>query len=225
MDVFDDKLRISQSDRDEKGKQIDPEERPVERVITTAIPVGLSNGQSVEAFTKGDARGEVPNEVSVTGSAVEFAQGFRGRCRLCKHFDREGFRRWKKDVDLSGDPERRKFLNFLRSKVLGEMYEQTISKHQGPDGDLDVEHAVNEFGICRALSHAFNDLFAVWPDAGCPVADPSGKPIDPAPFTPRDSDAAREGTSSYDTILKTAAGSGPKRSAKRIDVFGSRNRK
>ena len=219
MEIKSDSLNISTADRNEKGTQIDPEERPAERVLGIDVPITLSNGQTVSAYTHGEVADKKDGTVNINGTAIEFAEGYRGRCRLCKHFDNPQFRRWKHDVQLSTDKDRRGVLDFLRSKLLSDGYAAVIDSHQGPDGDLDVEHALMEFGFCRVLSHAYNDMFIVWPDAGCPTEDPTGKPIDPAPFSPRDSDAQREGDAGYDSILKAAQGGPVKRKAQRIDIF------
>lgn len=219
MEITDDKLVISTSDRNEKGTQIDAEEKSAERILETPMDVTLSNGQTVAEYTKGMASGfQNTPQISVAGNVAEFASGFRGRCKWCKHCDRPRFRQWKKDVEFSTNLERRKVLDYLRSKLLGEGYASVVDAHEAKDGDLDVEHALNEFGICQALSHDFNDMFFVWPDAGCPMQDPTGAPME-SRFEPRDGDAQRAGTEGYDRILKAAQGGPVKRKAQRVNVF------
>ena len=219
MEIKSDKLVIQQSDRNEKGTQIDAEEKPAERVMETEIPISLSNGQSVSEFTKGASSGlaHTPS-IAISGTAIEFASGYRGRCKWCKHFDKPRFAQWKKDVEFSTNLERRKVLDYLRGKLLSDGYASVIDQHQGSDGDLDVEHALMEFGICQALSHDYNDMFFVWPDAGCPMEDPKGVPMD-SRFKARDAGAGRAGTSGYDRILKAAQGGPVKRKAQRIPIF------
>ena len=217
MDVKGEKLVISQDDRNEKGQQIDPEERIGERQTITSIPITLNNGQSVEEFTGGAATGEKDITIRATGNAVEFATGYRDQCRFCRHCDVAWFRRWKHDVQVSADPERSKVLNFLRGKILGSVDPEVIGKHPTTEGDLDVEHALNEFGICHALSSEFKDMVFVYPDAGCPLNMPDGTPC-PSFFKPRDTQAAQAGTTGYDNILKAAQGGSPKRKATRVPI-------
>ena len=217
MEISGDQLKVSTADRDENGKQIDAEERTAVRELTTQVDIGLSNNQSVEEYTHGEASSSKTSTIETAGTAIEFAMGFRGRCRLCKHFDHAQFLRWKHDVEASGDLKRRAVLNELRGQILGKGYAQMIDTHQGQDGDLDVEHALNEFGICPAMSEVLSDLVFVWPDAGCPTQTPTGEPFDSL-FVPRDAEAEREGTRGYDSILKAAQGT-TKRKTRKIDLF------
>ena len=218
MEIIGDSLKISTADRDDSGKQIDAEERTIVHELITPVDVTLSNNQSVEQYTHGEASGSKTSTIEASAPAIEFALGFRGRCRLCKHFDHAQFLRWKHDVETSGNLPRRRVLNDLRGQILGKGYAQIIDSHQGQDGDLDVEHALNEFGICPAMSEALSDLVFVWPDAGCPTTDPTGAPFK-ALFVPRDAEAAREGTRAYDAILKAAQGGAPKRKTQKIDLL------
>jgi len=218
MDVKGERIVVSTNDRDDQGKQIDPEERPLEHTREVSIPLSLSNGQTVEQYTKGQASGGLAGSVAGVISAGEFATAARHRCRFCANYDKAAFKKWKADVEASQEPSRMRALNDLRAKIVGTTAPQVINKHSDPQGELDVEHALNEFGICKPLSEILKDMVFVWPDAGCPATYPNGLPFEDK-FKPRSTDAAKAGAAGYDAILKAAQGQ-VKRSTKRIDVFG-----
>jgi hypothetical protein len=223
-------FKISTGQRDENGKQIDPEEKRVERILETSFPVGLqapaeegkapvSIAQTVEQFTGGKAsRFAMPQTVNIVGDAIEFASGMKHRCSLCLNFDNEAFLKWKQKAEW--DPEKRKDL----MQILGQIMEREPEigdQHVGQDGDFDEQHALNCCGICRELTSIFGDECIMWPDSGCPdyrqndLVEPQFRVDFGHLFKPRDRDAITTGNRAYDTILKAAQGT-PTRSAKRV---------
>jgi hypothetical protein len=210
IEIKSDTIVINTSDRDANGKQIDPEEKPAERQMGADIPV-LTTGAG--------AAGVLPQaSITADGTVGQFAMRYKGRCRLCVHFDRKAFLKWKSDVESSGDTERRKVLNALRAQLLSSSDASIADKHQGKDGDLDVEHALKEFGLCRVMQELLKDMVFVWPEAGCPETDPAGIPFK-AMFKPRDEDARRESDAGYDGILQAAKSGAPKRKATKINLL------
>ena len=221
MDLIDKGILVATSDRNEKGTQIDAEEKPAEQVLEGSFPVTMANGQSVADYTKGKAAGfAIPSSVRVTGRSVEFATNFKHRCGLCLNFDNIGFLKWKLRSDL-GTPAQRLEVDALRGQVM-EREPEIGEKHVGADGDFDVEHALNTCGLCRALTSIFKEEAIMWPESGCP--DYRGSDMVPIEqrvdysslFRPRNKEAVADGDSGYDAILKSAQGQ-VKRSTQRID--------
>jgi hypothetical protein len=238
MDVTEKGFLIDTAQRDAKGNQIDAEEKRTEQVLETKIPVTLGKkdeevggvvpiDKSVSDFTGGKMSGlAIPQTVNVVGTAIEFATKTRTRCSLCLNFDNVGFLQWKKRME-EGSKEEWEEVNKIRYQVMDrepEIGEDGLTlgeRHIGKDGDFDVEHALNECGVCPALREATGEVCVVWPESGCPNhTDDELLPIEQRQdysrlFKPRDAEAEKSGIEAYDKILKTAAGT-PVRKAQKF---------
>ncbi|MFA6118139.1 MAG: hypothetical protein WC729_29400 [Sphingomonas sp.] len=228
MDLSNDRLSIDTSHRDAQGKQIDPEEKPAERVLDAEIPITVGGGaagvgaKSASEFTNGAVGDRLIHKptVNVAGTALEFAHGHSHRCCLCKNYNNHRFLEWKHRMMLSPNLRERAEVDFLRSKI----FDGTVSAPEAADGLPDVEWMLNTFAICDALSSIFKEEHIVTPESGCPDyrGEATVKPelqLDfQNLFEPKDADAARISNASYDNILKTAQGAPAPRRAERVKV-------
>lgn len=203
---------VSTHDRDEAGKQIDAEERPAELQQQVPINVTMNNGDLVGQLQQGSS-------INRVGTAAEFASGMAHQCVLCRHFDQQTFRRWKKEAELSSDMRLRRELAQLRAIFLESEAHAAFAHNTGPDGDIDVEGILmSEFGICAAIGEitGIKPTF-VMKNSGCPTyAGPKGEDMTQC-FRAIGREEAATADDIRDTILKTAQGQ-VKRKAFRVPV-------
>ena len=205
MKVLDEKLVVSTDDRNEKGQQIDAEERPAVQEMAVSIPITMSNGQSVSEFTGGKVQGEFAHQptMSIHRTALEFASEWSRRCELCRHFDNEAFLRWVREMESSLQATDRARIDLMRSFLI----EQGMI-FDGPGG---IEEALACWGICRAITDFIpkdKRPYCTWPEFGCP-------PQMPGFFKAQD---RKESERRRDEVLLTAQGGGPKRKALRVEL-------
>jgi hypothetical protein len=226
---------ITTAQRNEKGEQVDAEQKRVERIIETKMPVALQApsepgkapqdlGKTVEEYTGGAAsQFKMPQTVNVVGNAIEFASGMRNRCGLCLNFSNKAFMEWKNRAMWApkGSELRTAYDGLLGQILQREPEINANDEHTGRDNDFDADHALNCCGICLELSAIFKDECIMWPDSGCPdyrtndLIEPEFRVDFGHLFKPRDRDAVSTGNAAYDHILKIAQGT-PTRRAKRF---------
>ena len=204
MDIKSDTLQVLPVTHSPDGKPLEPEERPAQRVLGVAVaPTGhIVPGQPV---TIG-----VPTTINIEGTAGEFAQGFRHQCQSCIHFSPAAWQTLRAKWENSPDLIERKFVNGIRGMLLSSGNAQLAERHMGQDEELDVEHALQAMGLCRALTEIFSDHYRqfapqiIHPLGGCPAQPgPSGEDLTQL-FTPKNRQAARAGAQAYDAVLHAA---------------------
>ena len=213
MEVKDEVIKISSSPVDDQGEHLEPEERPAARTQMTDIPVALGTGP---AGTDTPIQGAVSGAISTQTTAGILASLFRNQCATCRYFDNRGMRAYIKILrsSVSGRLE----LNQIYSELIASRNAEFHDLHTGQDGDFDGDHALMSLGICRALSdisngiHHDNDPVIVTPIGTCPTNFDDGKVLIRTPsnpdgcYRPRDEDAEKFGSRSFDSIMQTAQG-------------------
>lgn len=198
MEFHDDLLAINTSPRDEHGKQLDPEEKPAERVLSFNLPLSSQTGEKLGELKH-------PASVNVSGEVIEFASGYRHQCALCKNFDNALWKRRLHEIECSNSKKDLAELQNLRKLYLEHTDDQLLTMHEAADGDIDMEHLLSQLGICLALTSLYKDVSVVHPAGGCPdYPGPRGEDLS-GMFKPRDADAEKHGTSVYDEILRRAS--------------------
>lgn len=208
--IKDENVLVSTDDRNEKGQQVDAEERPAE--IKQDIPVNVT-GNSGVLF------GQLQNSsVNRVGTAAEFASGMAHQCMLCAHFNQAAFRCWKERAQLSPDPHERVELDELRALFLESSLHASFAHNTGPDGDIDVEGTMmSECGLCAPISEITGINTIVMKNSGCPTyPGPQGEDLTKC-FRAIGKTEQETADDIRDTILKTAQGK-VKRKAYRVPV-------
>lgn len=196
--------------RDEEGNQISAEEAPAARLLGTSIAV-TSGGSVVNNTPLNNSL------VRVQGKVHEFACGVRHQCFMCKNFDRELWQKLYMSWMFDDTTELNKGERLEQKAACIRLRAQLMDHYMGssweplnvePDGDIDIDKEMLEFGICKPLTDQFgpihNEPFIMHPHAGCPT-QVGDIPIDDM-FVPRDSFMQKMGMSFYDQLLKTAQG-------------------
>lgn len=191
MKATNDELIIGHGIPDEKGQPLDPEEQPVDRRLSTALPVTLGNAPGEGKLISLPMR----SNVTVETTAGEIAAEFSRRCELCAHWDQATYRRERRTYD----PDE---LNEQRASVLEIASAKQISDLATAHADAILDASL---GRCHALSHYSPDgRLDIHAHASCPPTGPTGQKI-PAAFAPRH-DAKKITEQIRDRILLTAAG-------------------
>ena len=171
----------------------EPEEVAARRLYQGSTGVSLQGGAEA---------GGIPLQIEAPTTAGEIAAQQQRPCTACAHFDNKCWLATKRAWE-SGDIERRKDLNRIRFAIVGTGNAAISNASEGADGDLDVEHAVNMLGVCRAMTQANGDAVIVHPLGGCP--DTVCGPTQPHGFfSPKDSDVERHGAKLYDAVMQQA---------------------
>lgn len=196
MKIKADLLRIGHGALSPKGEKLEPEEKPVERVLVTDFDANMKSGQHV---------GSIPGSIHYRDTAGDFAQKMRSQCWSCKHFNNDAWRAYRRSVELSDSMERRRELNAIRAALLDTGNAQIQERHTSQEGDMDVEHALSVLGICKAMTETFQDPVIVYPIGTCP--DDVCGPTNPSGlFVPKDIDSEKAGNSAFDQIMRRAQG-------------------
>jgi hypothetical protein len=184
------------------GAPVEPEQRPVQRVVDMPAQVtGSIDGQNV---------GQLKAEVVVEGSAAQAALSERWKCRGCKHWDRREWRRVYRQLnDPTASKTARECLNSLRGGLLMTQ-NAALNKHEDKDGELDVESAIQAMGWCHALNQLWQrdltNFIVTHPQACCPREMQT--PQQPQGLwepNKKELEWARQMNVNYDAILQTAA--------------------
>lgn len=202
MKIKKDFLRIAHGVRNAAGEKGEPEQQPIQRVLTFDAPASLQHAGPV---------GSIPAQVIYETTAGEFAQGLRGRCGHCKNFDKEAFRKYRAACESSSSMTKRAEINALRALYATTHNEAVINRSTaaagpGSDGDMDVEHALTFIGICHPLTEMHRDAvlvdetFGCCPDEVCSPDRPQGL------FVPLDRAAERAGSADFDAVMNQAVG-------------------
>lgn len=199
MKIKADYLRIRNVPFDAEGKPVEPEQQPVQREIQTSFDVtGNMTGQHF---------GSLPSQIIVENHTVQdFVPMARWKCKGCKHFDREA---WKKLMAAWEDPsapiEQRKYLNGIRGMLHETGNADILKRHNDGSGGLDVDHALKTLGICRPMSEIKQAPIIVYPTSSCPIEVCSAE--QPQGFyTPKDREAERQGSEAFDKLMRAAQG-------------------
>jgi len=198
MKIRADLLRVAHVPAMPDGTPVEPEQQPAERRLEGEVGVTGSNGAPL---------GAVGGAIVAPTTAGDLARSARGFCLGCKHFSSED---WKKVVaayQFHPDAEKREELNTLRSALLTTGNVELQNRHLDPEGDMDVEHALSQMGLCRVLTEAHRDVTGVHPISCCPPELCSQeRPM--GAYEPRDKAVERSGSEMYDKILRLAQGKG-----------------
>lgn len=196
-------FKVIPATHDEGGAKLEPEERPMERrLVADGLPISL-NTSGPHLTQPPVARLQHDTVVTIEGTVGEFAHGLRHLCASCTYFDNELWMKRKREWE-TGDISLRKQLNVLRGMLLESQNATIQEMHRGADDDMDVEHALNSLGICRALSEIQQDDIIMHPLAGCPdfAHDAHGNSL----YKPKNREMAQRSTEVYDAIMKAALG-------------------
>lgn len=197
MKIKADLLRVRSVPVDDKGQKMEPEAQPAQRILKTDSEVTTRDGKKL---------GSIPTDIVYETSAGELAQAMRHPCFQCKHFDQKAwfklFRSW---TDPGAPKAMREQLNAIRAALLTTNNAKLADQHVSQEGDMDVEHALSQLGICRVLTEVHNDAIIVHPTGGCPPEICT--PTQPDGFyEAKDKDADRLGSQTFDNVMKLATG-------------------
>jgi len=179
------------------GDKLEPEQMPMQRVMTTDVPASMQGGRTV---------GTIPTEIITETSVGEIASAIRNPCFSCKRFNAVA---WKKLFDRWNDPtspiDERNQLNSIRAALLTTSNAKLQEAHIPEDNDMDVEHAIASLGMCEALTEVLSAPIIVHPTSGCPAeyctpAQPNGF------YKPKDRDHERMGSKVFDNVMRMATG-------------------
>lgn len=204
MELKSDVIRIAPATHTPDGKPLEPEERPAERVIATGAPLSFSTGQKIS-----DSFPSVIHEATTAGA---IAQGVRRLCQTCEYFDNPGWMEFKNKA-IVGSKEDRELINEIRYAIdyATSQDAATRAMHEDEtDGSLDLEHALNAMGFCRAMTEVcsrFEMKFSpqiVHPHASCPdMQGPNGESFSNL-YKPRKGAPQSEAAKAYDAIMRAA---------------------
>lgn len=195
------------------GEKLEPEERPAEIRNYTAMPLVMGSDPRNVSFAGPSLT--VRGVVSVDMVAGEVADALRKRCADCRHYDRKAwmhlYRQWR-----VGSYEEQQKLNALRATASSVGDEDYRQKHMDAEqGEVDVEHAIQDMGICHALTDYWskilgrNEEMLFAPECGCPDEFGPDNTYLGRLFMPRDGGAAKRGAQQYDKVMQAAAGRTP----------------
>lgn len=202
--MSDDKIIIVPATHAPDGSPLEPEERPAMVRTETQSPLalgGVETGAGVATF--------IDHETT----AGVLAETYRNRCATCMHFSIPAWRNLRRRLDTSSNMDHRKFVNEVRAAVEQMLPENERERHVDPQtGDLDLEHALDSFGLCGAITEILSaeqkELTPALqlPEGGCPENNSPGGTFLGALYQPRDVAADRAASQAYDKILRMAEG-------------------
>lgn len=204
MKIRQELLRIATGATHADGTKAEPEEQPIERRIIAESDTAMMNGEKTAS--------NIPVHFVSETNVATMAKKLTAPCSTCKFFDRKEFRKMLAIVEAPGGPMHLKEeVNNIRASLLMSSNANLNEQHSGLEGDMDVEHALNAMGFCRALTEASSDPtdpIVVHPSGCCPAeviteSQPMGF------YSPKDSIAKKQNVSTYDAILKQAQGKLP----------------
>lgn len=195
MKALADTLQIGFGHRDADGTQLEPEEQPVDRILSAPLPVTLGNapgeGTPMDVVMRGNVRAE-----TTAGEVVEL---LGEACLYCAHWDSALYQRERPSYPIDDLNEQRAMI--LETATSEELASVPRERLDFADVILDAS-----MGRCHALSHLSPDgKLDTHARACCPANDPSGNPL-PKCFKARP-EARRTIAGIRDRILRTAAGS------------------
>lgn len=200
MTIVSDTLHVSLETHDINGQRFEPEERPAARVLHVDAPL-------MDQFGK-PLGGQIPTSVAIERPVIEFAQGQRSICGLCKHWDQDAWH--KLFVKISSTKNGISLLNGWRHALMTTGNAAMQQAHPDSDGEgVDADLALRACGMCRPLTEATNRPIVTYPASSCPeflpseagAPDPS-KPF-PLMFENRDLDTERRASGMFDNIMRT----------------------
>lgn len=208
MKVKSDVLKIQTDVRDAAGNKVEPEERPVARVISGVAPVEMSR--------TGKPVGGLKTEVILdAGSVSDFACGIRRLCKDCKYFNQKDWKDAVERIERSSDLVKRQEINCVRAALLMTKNAQLSASFEDQEGDLDVESALMAIGVCDALTDLADELYIVFPQGCCPdsIVKPDGTEIPIVTsqrpdgcFQPVNRTVKKEQNKAYDLLMRAAQG-------------------
>lgn len=189
-----------------KGSGLEPEEAPARHVQSLPLSVNLSNGEPEVESRSGRPALRFPNAAPAISTSVpvtsempagEVAQLWRERCFRCVHFRQEEWRATKRIWE--GAP----MTSEKRRELMGMVNRYASDCHDHPPSTADLleaSHALDNFGICAALTEEAKMISVVHPAACCP----NGKPY----YRDRGPGEKRAASAAYDSVLRAAQGKG-----------------
>lgn len=216
--MSDDLIRVVPATHDvATGEKLEPEERPAAVVSPMRVPLTLGLPTQVQQIPVAPLT--VRSETTYELTAGELAASLRKRCATCAHFDRLGWHKLKREYEHSSRMEHRQFLHDIRATVAAVISTEGETDLVGDLEELEVERALLDCGICRAISEIFTKytpddpyFMVVASMAGCPdqTKGPAGEDLSQL-YKPRDRAAARAAGQAQDVILRMAMGKEPER--------------
>lgn len=188
----------------ETGEKAEPEQQPTRILHQTSMETSLNvNGAAGQAGKVGT----IPLIVTHDAPAGEMAQEMYARCSRCKWFRQKAWQALVAKCDFPTAPlMERQAINEVRSALL--LTRNAAIYDQGEvNGDFDVEHVLRtHMGLCEPLSSLKKDYVVVHQDGCCP--EEVKRPPNPPQgfFKARDSEARREATAAYDSVMQAANG-------------------
>lgn len=211
--MSDDLIRVIPATHDPfTGEALEPEERPAQVVSPMRVPLELGLPTQVKQFEVEPLT--VATETQYEVSAGELATSLRRRCATCAHFDQLGWHRLRHDYERSSRMEHRQFIHDIRATVASVYMADGELDLTGDREELEIEQALANCGICRAISEIFSKytpgdpyFMIVYAMAGCPdeTKGPGGEVLAQL-YRPRDRAAARAAGQAQDVILRLAQG-------------------
>jgi len=206
LQIKQDVITVIPATHDPDGHALEPELAPAVRSIVVATPLSLNNGRII--------RPDMPGSFDYETTAGEIAYAMKARCATCKHFNTARWRQLRRELDW-GNMEQRAFVNEIRASIEQTLPVSERDKHIDDQGEIDLEHALDSFGLCEAATEIWSrekhEMFPVLqlPTGGCPqTKTPSGTNLANL-YQPRDRSADRAASDAYDKILGMARGKRP----------------
>jgi len=209
VNVNADVIRVVPATHTPDGKPLEPEERPVVRDTQTGSVLSFNTGQVINAAQ--------PTIIQQETTVGELALGLRRTCATCKHWDNLGWQAFRRECD-KGEIGERAFVNEIRAAIDSSQdirYREQHAIDPNDPNDVDIEHALDGLGLCRALTEIrsrFQQRFfpvVTHPWAGCPdEKEPDGTCVSDL-YQPRDRGAATAASRAYDKLMEMARTKAP----------------
>jgi len=190
MKVKQDFLRVQTSPFNaETGERMEPEEKPTQRVIIAQETAVNQHGQALGNFNVA---------ITADSSAGEIANKVRNMCFGCKHFNTHQWRKLQLKWE-AGTMEERQLLNNMRAGLLDTSNASINDMHTDQGGEMDIEAALGQMGVCESLTEIERDPIIVHPLGFCP---PGLETL----YKAKDTEEEKRGSAAFDSIMRQAQG-------------------
>lgn len=199
MKIKADLLRVKVRQFNDINEKVEPEQQTVQRVLQTDAEVSLNTARNKTV-------GLINSEIVYETTAGEMARAMRHPCFSCKNFNKRAWRELFVSMAADTAPmEKRQELNNIRAALLTTKNAKLQDRHVSQEGDMDVEHAISQLGICMPLTEIHGEPVVVHPTGGCPpevcgATNPDGF------YKSKDLDADKMGSKTFDNVMRLAQG-------------------
>ncbi len=207
LQIHNDVIKVSPATHDPDGHALEPELAPAVRSMIVSAPLSFNGGAMVTP--------SLPGSFDYQTTAGEIAYAMRSRCATCKHFNAPRWRQLRRELEWSADMEKRSFVNEVRASIEQTMPAREREKFVDEANELEIELALDAFGLCEAMTEIYSREHAALfpalqlPTGGCPqTKTPHGTDLSNL-YQPRDRGADRAASGAFDKIMGMARGRTP----------------